>query len=120
MGPPLRLREQVPVHAHTHTQPCSQNPPIHNLLTSPAPARLHARSQSTLNSLEWVDEEQINYDLLAALVAYIVDQQRVHGMAACMDGWEEGLQGLKKVGLASTPFSQLEVQKKHVLQLCSV
>ncbi|KAF5826172.1 hypothetical protein DUNSADRAFT_4424, partial [Dunaliella salina] len=54
-------------------------------------------SQNTLTSLALVDEEQINYDLLAVLMTYIVEQQQEQGAAACMDGWQEGLQGLKKI-----------------------
>eukprot|EP00983_Pelagomonas_calceolata_P135368 1162147-Pelagomonas_calceolata.AAC.17 len=35
-------------------------------------------------------------------LGYIVKQQQEQGAAACMDGWQEGLQGLKKVG----PYDQ--------------
>ncbi|GFH25552.1 uncharacterized protein HaLaN_23535, partial [Haematococcus lacustris] len=45
-----------------------------------------------------VDEEQINYEGLADLVAYIVQQQQQHGRKACMAGWQEGLAALEQVG----------------------
>lgn len=60
---------------------------LHNL-------SFHAILWSPTRSLAIVDEEQINYDALAALVTLIVQQQREKGAAACMDGWPEG----RKVG----------------------
>jgi hypothetical protein len=45
-------------------------------------------SDQTLRSLALVDEEAINYELLASLVTYLVAQQQEHGPRAVMQvGW---------------------------------
>lgn len=43
-----------------------------------------AYSPSTLRSLELVDENQVNYDLLEALVVHIVDTESAHGPGALL------------------------------------
>ena len=43
-----------------------------------------AYSQTTLKSLELVDESLLNYDLLEALVVHIVDMEAAHGAGALL------------------------------------
>ena len=52
-----------------------------------------------------MDEEQINYELLAALVAQVVAQQRELGAAAFLHDWPEGAKALKVMGAFSSAIA---------------
>ncbi|GIL84569.1 hypothetical protein Vretifemale_13233, partial [Volvox reticuliferus] len=50
---------------------------------------LPSYSQSTLRSLENVDESQVNYDLLVDLVAHIIERHKQDGAAAFLSDWPQ-------------------------------
>ncbi|GIL66003.1 hypothetical protein Vafri_19646 [Volvox africanus] len=55
----------------------------------PLSQALPSYSQTTLRSLENVDESQINYDLLVDLVALIVERHKQDGAAAFLSDWPQ-------------------------------